>query len=46
MHGNGDLIVGSTFVTADGAPANHCARWSGSAWSDFGNGLTNVVATL
>ena len=29
---DGELVAGGFFTTAGGAPANHIARWDGSAW--------------
>jgi hypothetical protein len=34
------LYVGGLFSGAGGAPANSIARWSGSAWSALGSGLS------
>lgn len=36
---NGDLIVGGHFGKAGVIPAHHIARWDGSVWSAFGEGL-------
>jgi hypothetical protein len=36
---NGDLVVGGSFTTAGGVPANNIARWNGSTWSALGTGL-------
>jgi len=44
---NGDLLVGGTFASIDGVPANNLAIWDGSSWSSFGGGVsgTNVRVT-
>jgi hypothetical protein len=34
-----DLYVGGQFTTAGGSPAWNIAKWSGSTWSGFGDGL-------
>jgi hypothetical protein len=33
---NGNLIVAGNFTTANGAPSNGLARWTGLAWEDMG----------
>src|SRR5205823_4896576 len=33
-----DVYAGGSFTTAGGVPANHIARWDGSAWSALGSG--------
>ncbi len=45
---NGDLVAGGAFTaTGDGATAiARVARWNGTGWSGFGNGLTAVVQSL
>jgi trimeric autotransporter adhesin len=37
------LYVGGIFTTAGGVPANHIAKWDGTAWSALGSGMDNVV---
>lgn len=45
-----DVYVGGSFSLAGGRPANHVARWNGSAWSALGagagNGVNGVVNAL
>ncbi|MFO0835150.1 MAG: hypothetical protein U0638_09280 [Phycisphaerales bacterium] len=36
---NGDVIATGAFDTAGGVPANHIARWDGSAWWPLGSGM-------
>jgi hypothetical protein len=43
---NGDLVAGGFFNLAGGATANHIARWDGTAWSPFGDGLNDEVLGL
>jgi trimeric autotransporter adhesin len=38
---NGDLLVAGVFDAAGGATVESVARWSGSAWSSIGSGLTS-----
>lgn len=42
------LYVGGSFTVGTGGPANRIARWSGSAWSALGSGIsgTSVNALL
>ena len=45
--GNGPaLYAAGLFTRADGAHANHIARWDGSTWSSLGTGLSGQVAAL
>lgn len=37
----GLLYAGGEFTTADGASANHVARWNGAYWTAMGVGATN-----
>ncbi len=37
------LVVGGSFTTADGAPANRVAIWNGSEWRPLGGGFNNTV---
>lgn len=37
--GGPELVVGGSFVSAGGVPANRIARWNGSTWSAIGSGL-------
>jgi trimeric autotransporter adhesin len=46
VRANGDLVVGGSFTTAGGATVSNCARWDGTAWSDFSAGIALPVATL
>ena len=34
-----NLYAGGSFTTAGGVPANHIAKWDGSAWSALGSGM-------
>lgn len=40
------LYAGGTFNIADGLPADHIARWDGTAWSEVGGGVGSWVLTL
>jgi hypothetical protein len=40
------LYVGGTFTSVGGMPANHVARWTGSAWEQVGAGLPSEVWAL
>src|SRR5262249_30987977 len=40
------LYVGGDFTVAGSLPANHVARWNGSAWSSLGSGTDGVVQVL
>ncbi|MCU0865785.1 MAG: hypothetical protein MUC36_18525 [Planctomycetes bacterium] len=42
----GEVIVGGSFQSAGGAPAQNVARWNGSAWSALGPGLGGAVRAL
>lgn len=42
----GHLIVGGSFFSANGVPANNIARWDGQAWSALGSGLNGRVNAL
>lgn len=46
--GNGDLVVGGSFVTAGGVAANNIARCNpfGGAWSALGSGVNSAVTAL
>jgi len=46
LAGPGELYVGGDFTQAGGTPANHVAKWNGTAWSSLGTGLTNEVYSL
>ena len=37
-----NLYAGGNFTTAGGVPANHIAKWDGSAWSALGSGMNDV----
>ena len=43
---NGDIVVGGSFTSAGGTPANHIARWNGSTWSPLGSGMNYEVKAL
>lgn len=40
------LYAGGTFNIADGLPADHIARWDGTAWSEVAGGVGSWVLTL
>jgi trimeric autotransporter adhesin len=40
---NGDVVAGGVFDTADGAPTNFIARWTGSTWTTLGSGLAGSM---
>ncbi len=40
------LVVGGSFITADGVTVNNIARWNGSIWQAFGPGLNSTVDSL
>jgi hypothetical protein len=41
-----NVYVGGQFSRAAGIPANHIAKWDGSAWITLGSGMNNRVAAL
>lgn len=41
-----DVYVGGSFTTAGGMPANHIARWDGTAWHALGAGVNDEVRAL
>jgi hypothetical protein len=43
---SGELVAGGLFTSAGGSPAMKIARWSGSAWSAFGQGLGTAGEVL
>lgn len=43
---NNELIVGGHFSKAGGISANEIARWNGSSWLPFGNGMNGTVYAL
>jgi hypothetical protein len=46
---DGSLIVGGSFTSAGGVPANRVARWNGTTWSAMGAGFpdnVNAIAVL
>lgn len=44
--GQGDLIVGGSFMAYDGQPAGGVARWNGTTWQPVGSGVnTNIYTT-
>jgi len=40
------LVVGGSFTTAGGVTVNNIARWDGSSWHPFGNGVSGEVRAL
>ncbi len=42
----GDLVVGGYFGPEEHAVANGIARWNGTAWSPFGEGVSGSVQTM
>jgi hypothetical protein len=40
------LYVGGDFTHAGGVPANHIARWNGSAWSPLAGGMNGPVNAM
>lgn len=40
--GNGELVLGGSFMRVGGTPAMNIARWDGSSWHAMGQGLTSV----
>jgi len=40
------LVVGGTFTSAGGQPANNIAMWDGSAWHPLGTGVDDAVWAL
>lgn len=46
VDGNGNLYAGGWFYTAGGVPANHIAKWDGSAWSPLGSGMNGMIYAL
>ncbi|HYF14470.1 MAG TPA: hypothetical protein VD971_05280 [Phycisphaerales bacterium] len=42
----GDLVVGGTFSTAGGQPANYIAMWDGVSWAPLGSGTSGFVRTI
>jgi len=43
---NGDLAVAGTFLTAGNVAATCIARWDGSSWHPYGNGIGGAVHAL
>lgn len=43
---NGDILVGGSFSTADGAPSSNIARLTASAWVAVDNGTSGPVSSL
>ncbi len=43
---NLELYAGGDFITADGSPANHIAKWNGTSWSTLGTGTDTTVWSL
>jgi hypothetical protein len=44
--GRGNVYVGGTFTLVGSVPANHIAKWDGSAWSAVGSGMDSGVTAL
>ncbi len=42
----GDLVLGGSFVLADGSVANNIARYDGTSWSALGGGCNSIVYAL
>ncbi len=42
----GEIYVGGYFTEAGGQPANHVARWTGTAWEALGEGVNGTVWAL
>lgn len=42
----GSLVVGGSFTTATGSPANYLATWNGATWSQVGSGPGGTVRAL
>jgi len=40
------LHAGGEFISIDGVPAAHVARWDGSGWAALGSGTSSTVKTL
>lgn len=43
---NGELYAGGDFLNAEGQPARHIARWTGSQWTAMGPGLVDLVREI
>lgn len=43
---NGDIYVGGRFETANGVPAQNCARWNGTNWSSVGPATTFATQSI
>ena len=43
---NGDLVAGGSFTTAGGNNLNRIARWNGTVWSGFADGIGATVNAL
>ena len=46
VDGNGNVYVGGDFTFIGTVPANHIAKWDGSAWSALGSGMNGIVWAL
>jgi hypothetical protein len=40
------LVIGGSFTTVAGLPANHIAMWDGSLWHTLGSGTNDTVGAL
>lgn len=40
---NGQLFASGAFTTAGGVSANNIAKWDGTNWTNFGNGLGSAT---
>ena len=41
-----ELVIGGSFDSVNGVPANYIARWDGTIWSTLGTGMNNNVLAL
>ncbi len=46
IDGDGNVYAGGDFTTAGGVPANYIAKWNGTTWSAFGDGMNEVVRAI
>ena len=44
VDGSGNVYVGGSFTMIGTVPANHIAKWDGSAWSALGSGISGSNA--
>ncbi|HEX5051590.1 MAG TPA: hypothetical protein VFZ65_07460 [Planctomycetota bacterium] len=43
---NGDLVAAGSFASVGGVPVNGIARWDGTTWHAYGNGLASGVRSV